>query len=43
MELILYKLSENEALEIWKNFTEQLGFYVKHGGLCPLSIKVYGE
>jgi hypothetical protein len=43
MESILCKLSENEALEIWKKFIEQPGFYVKHGGLRPLSIEVYGE
>ena len=37
------KPSENEVLEICKIFTEQLGFYVKHEGPCPLSIEVSGE
>ena len=34
MESILSKPSENEALEIWKKFTEQPGLYIALG-LAP--------
>ena len=43
MESIQCKLSENGALEIWKKFADQPGFYVKQGGPRPLSIEIYGE
>ena len=43
MKSILCKLSENGALEIWKKFIEQPGFYVKQGGPHPLSVEVYGN
>ena len=36
-------LSENRALEIWKKFIEQPGFYVKQGGPHSLSVEVYGN
>ena len=43
VELILGKPSENGALEMWKKFIDQPGFYVKQGGPRPLSVEAYGE